>query len=118
MGEEPALFLKIHSPIHINLELLPEPIVLKERLRDELVSGELDREAGDEEQRDETLAALLWERWRSSLEPAGLDREGFVDIADGYERELRLWMLGDRWWEQCIEGLAGRVVRRLPAEPV
>ena len=36
-------------------------------------------------------------------------------IARGYSGELRLWVVGERPWDQCVAGLAGRVRRRLPA---
>ena len=55
-------------------------------------------------------------RWRSSLEPAGLDREAFVDVIESYGREIWLWIIGERRWEQCVEGLVGRVARRLPVD--
>jgi hypothetical protein len=49
------------------------------------------------------------------LEPAGCTREAFVDVVVANRRELWLWLLGDRRWEQYVTGLAGRVIRRLPA---
>ena len=64
---------------------------------------------------DVCLAVWLWEWWRSSLEPAGMDREAFVDVIESYGREIWLWIIGERRWEQCVEGLVGRVERRLPA---
>lgn len=33
-------------------------------------------------------------------------------ICRGYERELWLWLVGERTWEQCADGLLGRVLRR------
>jgi len=49
-----------------------------------------------------------------ALEPLSMDREAFVDVIISYRRELWLWLIGERTWEQCISGLAGRVARRLP----
>ena len=64
---------------------------------------------------DICVGVWLWERWRPALEPAGMDREPFVDVIIGYRRELWLWLAGERLWEQFIVGLAGRVARRLPS---
>jgi hypothetical protein len=60
------------------------------------------------------LAALLWEEWGEKLEAAGMDYERFLQIARGYAGEVRLWVMGERPWDQCVAGFAGRVLRRLP----
>ena len=60
------------------------------------------------------LAELLWEEWGAALCEAGMDRERFVEIARGYSGEIRLWAMGERPWDHCVAGLAGRVLRRLP----
>ena len=60
------------------------------------------------------VADPLWEEWREYLEGAGLDRDRFIGIARGYSGELRLWVVGERPWDHCVAGLAGRVRRRLP----
>jgi len=57
-------------------------------------------------------ARWLWARWRD-LAGAGLAEESFVAIALGYRRELWLWLVGDRTWDQCCSGLIGRLERRL-----
>jgi hypothetical protein len=44
-----------------------------------------------------------------------LSREDFFDHVIAFRRELWLWLIGDRQWLQYVTGLAGRVVRRLPA---
>ena len=72
------------------------------------------------------LAGLMWEEWGEKLSEAGMDYEKFLQIARGYAGEIRLWVMGERTWEHCVSGLAGRVLRRLPrrrreqepAEPV
>lgn len=60
------------------------------------------------------VADLLWEDWAAELEEAGMDYERFLDISRGYTNELRLWVVGERPWDHCVAGLAGRVTRRLP----
>lgn len=60
------------------------------------------------------VADLLWEEWACELEEAGMDYERFLEISRGYAGELRLWVVGERPWEHCVAGLAGRVRRRLP----
>ncbi len=59
------------------------------------------------------VADLLWDEWEKELADMGRDR--FLEIARGYSGELRLWVVGERPWDQCVAGLAGRVRRRLPA---
>jgi hypothetical protein len=59
------------------------------------------------------IADSLWERWGKTLERRGMDRAQFGQIVAGYANELRLWVVGERPWEQAAGGLAGRVVRRL-----
>lgn len=61
------------------------------------------------------LADPLWREWGEGLEDAGMGYERFLSIARGYASELRLWVVGERPWDHCIVGLAGRVWRRLPA---
>ena len=36
-------------------------------------------------------------------------------VCKGYERELWLWLVGERTWAQCASGLEGRFSRRLKA---
>ena len=62
------------------------------------------------------LADLLWEEWGAELEEAGVRRERFSEITRGYATEIRLWAMGERPWDHCIAGLAGRVLRRLPRQ--
>lgn len=61
------------------------------------------------------VADLLWEDWGDHLEPAGMGYDRFLQISRGYADELRLWVVGERPWDHCAAGLAGRVQRRLPA---
>ena len=66
----------------------------------------------------EWIADPLWERWGDVLNERGMDREQFGQIVAGYGNELRLWVAGERPWQQYISGLAGRVERRLPQSPM
>ena len=61
------------------------------------------------------VAGLLWEQWGETLERSGMDQARFLEISRGYSAELRLWVVGERPWNHCVSGLAGRVRRRLPA---
>ena len=61
------------------------------------------------------VADFLWEDWEDLLEPAGMPYDRFLQISRGYADELRLWVVGERPWDHCAAGLAGRVQRRLPA---
>ena len=64
------------------------------------------------------VADLLWDEWAEDLEDAGMDRDRFLEISRGYSGELRLWVVGERPWDHCAAGLAGRVRRRLPEKAV
>ncbi len=61
------------------------------------------------------VADPLWDEWGHDLEGAGMSRERFLEISRAYSGELRLWVVGERPWDHCVAGLAGRVRRRLPA---
>jgi len=81
-------------------------------LRDAVLAGARDRDDFDDAT---SMAIWLWDQWRPSLEPAGIDRESFIDIVVAYRRELWFWLMGERGWEPFVTGLAGRVARRLPS---
>jgi hypothetical protein len=102
---EPALGVRLERP--------DEPVDMRVRLRATLLAGPAtpaDR-FGD----DACIGLWLWGEWRPTLEPLGMDRETFIDLVVGYRREVWLWLMGERRWEQFVEGLGGRVARRLPA---
>jgi hypothetical protein len=61
------------------------------------------------------VSDLLWQEWGEGLRGAGMQHGRFREIACGYAGELRLWVVGERPWDHCVAGLAGRVWRRLPA---
>jgi hypothetical protein len=65
----------------------------------------------------EWIADPLWESWGDTLAERGMDRVRFGRIVAGYGNELRLWVAGERPWQQYISGLAGRVERRLSPSP-
>jgi hypothetical protein len=93
------------------LEFPPEPEDLRTGLRDALLAGDDWREGFSD---DICIGVWLWSHWQPALEPAGCTREDFIDIVVAGRRELWLWLLGDRRWDQYVSGLAGRVIRRLP----
>lgn len=61
----------------------------------------------------EWIADPLWERWGGALGQRGMGRDRFDSIVADYGNELRLWVVGERPWEQYASALAGRLVRRL-----
>ena len=61
------------------------------------------------------VSDLLWVEWRTDLEKAGMGYDRFVQISRGYAGEFRLWVVGERPWNHCAAGIAGRCLRRLPA---
>ena len=66
-------------------------------------------------EKEDGVAQWLWERWRV-LESAGVDRARFIAIVTGYRREIWLWLMGERTWDQCCSGLIGRIDRRRVAD--
>ena len=64
------------------------------------------------------VSDLLWEEWGTDLEGAGMDYGRFLEISRAYAGEFRLWVVGERPWNHCAAGLAGRLLRRLPARQV
>jgi hypothetical protein len=95
------------------LPLPGEPAGLKAETRALLEDSP---EEGTRVVRDATfVAGPLWEQWCETLEASGMDRARFLEISRGYWDELRLWVVGERPWNHCVSGLAGRVRRRLPA---
>jgi hypothetical protein len=61
------------------------------------------------------VSDLLWEEWGTDLEASGMGYDRFLGISRAYAGEFRLWVVGERLWNHCAAGLAGRTVRRLPA---
>jgi hypothetical protein len=95
------------------LPLPGEPVGLRSQTRALLEDSP---EEGARVVRDATFVAdPLWEEWGETLEANGMDHARFLEIARGYSDELRLWVVGERPWNHCVSGLAGRVRRRLPA---
>lgn len=95
------------------LPLPEEPVELRRRTR--ALAQEAPERAAALIDAAEWIADPLWARWGELLEPAGMSRARFCEVAAGYRRELWLWVMGERTWEQSAGGLAGRVRRRLPA---
>jgi hypothetical protein len=94
------------------LELPDEPVDIKVGLRDALLEGQNWRDGFSDEI---CIGLWLWGRWQMALEPCGMGREEFVDAVIANRRELWLWLIGERQWFPFVTGLAGRIVRRLPA---
>ena len=61
------------------------------------------------------VSDLLWKEWGANLEAAGMGYARFLEISRAYAGEFRLWVVGERPWDHCAAGLAGRSLRRLPA---
>ena len=94
-----------------DLPLLDEPRALKQMARTLLEQAP---EAGlPLVVSGDWIAAPLWEGWGHALAERGMDREAFGRVVAGYGNEVRLWVVGERPWEHCLSGLAGRVARRL-----
>jgi hypothetical protein len=95
------------------LSVPDEPTELKTRIRALLEDSP---EEGGRVIADAAFVSdLLWEEWRSDLEGAGMGFDRFLEISQSYAGELRFWVVGERTWDHCAAGLAGRLLRRLPA---
>ena len=101
----------VELPDGQKLKLPEEPAELGRELRDALLGGQ-DRWQvfGD----DISIGAWLWDHWQPTLEPVGFGREELVAAVVATQRELWLWLIGDRLWNQYVSGLAGRIARRVP----
>jgi hypothetical protein len=93
----------------VELPGLAEPVGLRARVasepdavRAEIASGTL-------------IITPLWKAWGPALAAQGLDRAALSAILRGYGYELWLWGIGERTWAQSLEGLGGRVSRRVGA---
>jgi len=90
------------------LGAVDEPLDLLRRLR---------RIAADEPARvrDEAVRLVgqrLWRRWRPALSPFGVGPAAVRRWVQTDDRELWLWIVGDRPWPQVFDAVAGRVARR------
>lgn len=94
------------------LTLPDEPVELGTGLRDALLDGQDWREGFSD---DICLGVWLWNLWQPTLEPIGFGRDELVAVVIATKRELWLWLIGDRLWNQYVSGLAGRIARRIPA---
>jgi hypothetical protein len=61
---------------------------------------------------DEGVVDWLWSRWRI-LASAGMSRDDLALVVTDYQREIWLWLAGERTWAQSCSGLIGRITRRL-----
>lgn len=96
----------------LELELLQEPSELKARTRGLVEQSPRDglRVVAD----GRFLADALWPVWGKSLTDAGMSYDGFLEAVRSNRGEIRLWVMGERPWEHCASGVAGRVSRRVP----
>jgi len=60
------------------------------------------------------LAEELWSSWRHELDLLGADRAAVAAAAAGLAREVWLWVMGERKWQEVAALLYGRVARHLP----
>jgi hypothetical protein len=96
------------------LPLPDEPAELKAKIRAHLEDSP---EEGSRLIADAAFVSdLLWEEWGADLEADGMGYDRFMQISRSYAGELRLWVVGERPWDHCATGLAGRLLRRLPAQ--
>jgi hypothetical protein len=91
------------------LHMPEEPAVPAERWLSAILEGAV---LDDVLESDEGLVDWLWARWRI-LASAGMTRDDLALVVTNYQREIWLWLAGERTWAQCCSGLIGRIGRRL-----
>jgi hypothetical protein len=92
------------------LRAVEEPVDLLRRLR----RTAADSPDATREEAARLIAQRLWRRWRPELSPFGVGRAAVASWVAGGDRELWLWIAGDRQWTQVVDALAGRAARRIP----
>jgi hypothetical protein len=98
----------------VSLAVPPEPAGLRARTR--ALARRDPAAAAERLARGEWITRPLWRSWGPALERAGMGRALLRRIAADDRRELWLWVMGERTWAQCADGLLGRVRRRLPPQ--
>jgi hypothetical protein len=93
------------------LSVPEEPVALRNRLRD--LAQNAPTKAITLIADGEAIADPLWSAWGAWFFQQNADRAALTRILASYQRELWLWVAGERTWQQCAEGLAGRITRRL-----
>ena len=96
----------------LDLPLPQEPSELKARTRELVERSPRDGLRVVAEGR--FLADALWPTWGVCLTGAGMSYDAFLGVVRSYGGEIRLWVMGERPWEDCASGVAGRVSRRIP----
>ena len=60
-----------------------------------------------------TLARYLWQQWGAELRLAGAQETDVAAYCAQCARELWLWVMGERTWEELAGLIGGGVLRRL-----
>src|SRR5208283_3190577 len=104
--ESPAcLHTSMTVSVHPVLHVPDEPTVRAERWLAAVLDGTPIQEVLSG---SDGVVDWLWSRWRS-LGTAGLHEEDLSGIVADYQREIWLWLAGERTWAQCCSGLIGRI---------
>ena len=94
----------------------PEPASLRDSTRAAVLDNPQD---WDRLSADGTwIARPMWDLAAPELAERGLSQEGLALAARGYRLELWLWLMGERTWPHCVQGLIGRAERRVSSRPI
>ena len=85
---------------------MDEPVELRDRMR-ELAA------ASPEQVRSRLVEEMIVISKRAQqLSPLAMTERDLEAVCESYRREFWLWLVGERTWAQCADGLAGRFARR------
>ncbi|HZT67576.1 MAG TPA: hypothetical protein VFA11_17440 [Acidimicrobiales bacterium] len=87
-----------------------EPLDLKAALREE--AGRAPEETRRALAGGQRVGDYLWGAWASEL-PAGASRSDVVGYAGTSWREVWLWVMGERTWQEAATLVGGGVLRRI-----
>ena len=108
-----SVFLQPTEGVH--LEHLDEPVEMRDRRCATPSSKE--RTGARASAATSASASCCGSGGEPALEPAGMDREAFVDVVIGYGRELWLWLMGERQWDE-FRRRPGRAGQPASARPL
>jgi hypothetical protein len=98
-------------PERLGLVPPPEPVAIKEALAERARKDPAGTRRRLAEGTD--LADTLWSAWGSQLETAGAESDALAAHLGSCRREVWLWIMGERTWDELARLVSGGVLRRV-----